>query len=320
MLNLEEQLEYHSRKYEVKRQIENIFANYGFKYIEPIMFEVYDKLLTQGVWNLEESIKVIRPDGKVLIIREDVTTNIVRNMVMNLESAGTTSVFYNAEVFKRKGLRIEVKKQIGIELFAENRKKGDEKILSVAIDILSNFDKEFVIAIGSSEWIEESIKMLDLSARDETRFIKLIANKNSQEIKSFLIENGYTKKIIDYWEKIFKLQGKFRDVIGRARKLELSSRSIEIINYMEGLIDDVSSKSLEDKIQLDLAMVGERNYYDGILIKGYYRKSKSLVLNGGRYDKLTEVCGRADTAIGFCVDQDLIMKTKFERVDKRCKI
>lgn len=51
-----------------------------------------------------------------------------------------------------------------------------------------------------------------------------------------------------------------------------------------------------------------RDYYEGIMIKGYYANVYKEILSGGRYDSLTQEFGRRVPAIGFCIDVDGLIK------------
>jgi ATP phosphoribosyltransferase regulatory subunit len=61
---------------------------------------------------------------------------------------------------------------------------------------------------------------------------------------------------------------------------------------------------VSDKLYLDLSIVNDVNYYDGICFKGYIDGIPDSVLSGGRYDKLLARLGKAAGAIGFAVYLD----------------
>ena len=64
-----------------------------------------------------------------------------------------------------------------------------------------------------------------------------------------------------------------------------------------------------DKYTLfDLSMVSKLDYYDGIMLKGYFKNLYKEILSGGRYDGLTESFGRRVPAIGFTIYFDALME------------
>ena len=59
---------------------------------------------------------------------------------------------------------------------------------------------------------------------------------------------------------------------------------------------------------LDLGMVPTMKYYTGLMIKGYSDQSASLIISGGRYDKLLPRFQVDSGAIGFCFHMNHILK------------
>ena len=70
----------------------------------------------------------------------------------------------------------------------------------------------------------------------------------------------------------------------------------------------IKETNYKDYTNCDLSMIGKFDYYEGIMIKGYYANVYKEVLSGGRYDSLTEEFGRRIGAIGFCIDVDGLME------------
>ena len=59
-------------------------------------------------------------------------------------------------------------------------------------------------------------------------------------------------------------------------------------------------------VRLDFSVVGDRNYYNGIVFHGYAEGIPDRVLSGGQYDKLMQKLGKTSGAIGFAVYLDQI--------------
>ena len=63
------------------------------------------------------------------------------------------------------------------------------------------------------------------------------------------------------------------------------------------------------KMRVDFSVVGDVNYYNGIVFKGFLRGIPTSVLSGGRYDLLMRKFKRNASAIGFAVYTDLASET-----------
>ena len=55
-----------------------------------------------------------------------------------------------------------------------------------------------------------------------------------------------------------------------------------------------------NKVRLDFSIINDTDYYNGIVFVGYVSKSPSLVLSGGRYDKLAGKFAPVN-ALGFAI-------------------
>ena len=59
-------------------------------------------------------------------------------------------------------------------------------------------------------------------------------------------------------------------------------------------------------LRLDFSAVGDWNYYNGLLLRGYVEGVPEAILSGGRYDRLVRRLGKRFQAIGFAVYLDLL--------------
>ena len=73
-------------------------------------------------------------------------------------------------------------------------------------------------------------------------------------------------------------------------------------------VDLISKEDLDKYTLFDLSMVSKLDYYDGIMLKGYFKNLYKEILSGGRYDGLTESFGRRVPAIGFTIYFDALME------------
>ncbi|MBQ4626784.1 MAG: ATP phosphoribosyltransferase regulatory subunit, partial [Clostridia bacterium] len=66
----------------------------------------------------------------------------------------------------------------------------------------------------------------------------------------------------------------------------------------------LKKSELADRLFIDLSVVNNVDYYNGIIFQGYVEKSPVAVLSGGRYDKLASKLRENTQAIGFAVYLD----------------
>ena len=61
---------------------------------------------------------------------------------------------------------------------------------------------------------------------------------------------------------------------------------------------------LAEQVRLDFSIIGDRNYYNGIVFRGYMEGIPTEVLSGGQYDRLLMRLGKRAKGVGFAVYLD----------------
>ncbi|MPN15247.1 ATP phosphoribosyltransferase regulatory subunit [bioreactor metagenome] len=178
----------------------------------------------------------------------------------------------------------------------------------MSLDILKKFGKKFILEIGSSNYINGLLSELNLKEHQENKLKNLILRKNKIEINDYIEKFNIKKEIKEIIYNLFELNGDIEKVISKARKFytnDLMNKGLEELEEISILLKKSECKKYTN---CDLSMVGKFDYYEGIMIKGYYANVYKEILSGGRYDSLTEEFGRRVPAIGFCIDVDGLME------------
>ena len=75
-------------------------------------------------------------------------------------------------------------------------------------------------------------------------------------------------------------------------------------NELAFIAASMRKSPLADRLCIDLSVLNNTEYYNGIIFQGYVEKAPSAVLSGGRYDKLAGKLRENTQAIGFAVYLD----------------
>ena len=78
-------------------------------------------------------------------------------------------------------------------------------------------------------------------------------------------------------------------------------------------MDKLSDSDESDFITIDFSIIGDVNYYNGIIFRGFIKGSPETVLSGGQYDRLLGKFGKGGKAIGFAVYVDEAEKISVNR-------
>ena len=91
-LRIEDEVIYSKKRYKLKREIDKLFLDEEYFQIEPQLFEEYDEFTTINNKIPEESmVKVV--NGKVMVLRADITTSIIKSLVPRWEDGLKLKLF-----------------------------------------------------------------------------------------------------------------------------------------------------------------------------------------------------------------------------------
>lgn len=309
--NIREELEVVKLRKNIERDMENYFEDKGFSIIEPRIFQDYDDfILSNMAQDSSKTVKVLGGDSKIYILRPDITTNILSQVFSKWEGEPPLKVYYNSKIYRNQSRgRILQQYQMGVESLGEDVFKSDREIIEMAVTIMATLEKPYILELGSSKFLDEFFKEVNINNGDKMEIRSLIARKNRDGLRLKLKSIGLENTILD---NIFNLQGDMGEVIHMAKSFYTNEEMKNALDSLDNLKEFAIERDIIHRIKLDLSMIPDLNYYDGIIFKGYCYSVPSKVLSGGRYDKSTERFGTKVPAIGFMIDMDLVTGIKIK--------
>ena len=307
-LSIENELNYSKKRYEFTKHIESIFVNNNYIQIKPSIFEDYDnfKAINKRI-KTESMVKVV--SDKILVLRPDITTSIIKSLIPRWEDDLILKLFYHSTVYKNTGKEgIKEIRQFGCEYLGEKSIEADKEIVNMSLDILQRFGEKFILEVGNSNYINGLLSEFKLKEYEENKLKNLILRKNKIEIKSYIKKLHIKEEIKETLLNLFELNGNIEEVLSKAKKLYTNDLMNKSLRELEEISLIIKESNCKEYINFDLSMIGKFDYYEGIMIKGYYSNVYKEILSGGRYDSLTEEFGRRVPAIGFCIDVDGLME------------
>ena len=116
---------------------------------------------------------------------------------------------------------------------------------------------------------------------------------------------------------IAQLSGEFGKVLSQVQSLCICPQMTQAADQLKRLELALREQGCSCPVQLDLSLLGETDYYNGIVFGGYISGLPDKVLSGGQYDQLLARMGKRGGAIGFALylsDLELL----FEPVPQSC--
>ena len=309
--NITEELGVTRFRKSIEREIEGYFEGNGFSIIEPRIFQDYDSFINSNlIPDSSKTVKVLGGDSKIYILRPDVTTNILSQIFSKWDGQPPLKVYYNSKVYRNSSRgKILQNYQMGIESLGDEASKADGEIVEMASSIMNTLGEAYILELGSSKFLEEFFKELDLKIEDEREIRDLISKKSRDGLRKKLRSLKLEDTILD---KIFDMQGGMEEVLEITKAYEMNKKMRDALDSLEKLKELFAGKDIMNKIKLDLSMVADLDYYDGIIFKGYCISVPTKILSGGRYDKSTAKYGNKVPAIGFMIDMDLVTEIRIK--------
>jgi len=314
----------------ITSQLKDLFHQYGYRQIAVPTFE-YFELFKESKGLLENSamLKFIDPAGDILVLRPDCTIPISK-MVANAESEPYhLRLSYVSNVFRGNSLHESSATEFtqgGIEYFGDDSPDGDAEVISMAIKslLVSGFE-EFQIDLSNINFFKHSLEEAKLSGNEEEEYKNLILSKNFTALKAFLISLKEKKREIPIPDSIIRLleamptlYGRPEKVLSKVASFGLDPDHFQHLTRLMKVYEILSEYGFEQYLYFDLSLINHFDYYDGVLFQGYLKGHGKVIVQGGRYDPLTEAFGRKIPSVGFGINLDEViqaMKTFNQKIE-----
>jgi ATP phosphoribosyltransferase regulatory subunit len=290
----------------LRRLVLDLYADAGYRLVQPPLVEYLDSLLTGTGRDLElQTFKVVDPlSGRMLGVRADLTPQVARIDAHLLNEAGITRLCYAGSVLRTvpaaPGDTREVV-QMGAELFGEPGIAGDREVVGLLLASLRaagvgnlHLDLGHVgvyRALASASGIAGHAEDGDLFAA--------LRSKDVPEV------HALTARLPAAWRDALRtlptLYGPADEVIAEARaRLPDTPAIAHALNAIEALA--ASAAGEVGSLHADLADLDGYHYQNGATFAVYTGGRARALGNGGRYDGIGKAFGRARPATGFTID------------------
>ncbi len=223
----------------IQGKIISVIMNHGCKIIETPSFEDYDVYQHFFPQLRQQMVKTIDTDGRVLVLRPDVTLPIVETAAREFPRSNQLLKFgYVSTVFREYYGRSTYGKdflQGGIEILGDSSPECDGEVIVTAAEILK--------AVGV-----ENIR-IDMAERN------LVACKSY--IASLPISSDARKAL----EALPVLFGPYAQTLSKARDYSINSGMLNALSRLERVYDYILYAGYADKVQLDFGFASRLGYY-----------------------------------------------------------
>lgn len=289
------------------------FLQWGYHEIKTPMIEKWD-IVRKKHKDETNFFTLVDKTGDLLVLRPEITAPMARVVATHFRELDNypLRLAYAGEIFSQGSLKSGERRQqaqVGIELIGSDSIISDCEVLIMALDSMkkrgvkdyslgiSHMDitvgllKELVEDEDLREKIEELMINKDLVALD-----KILPDKAKEMLLTLVSINGsieFLKKIKDF---------------------SSSLKYVEAIERLETIYGILKELGYSQDIFFDFSILGDFDYYTGLLFEGFGPGVGTPIISGGRYDNLIHEYHSGKPAVGFAINVDLYVKTMDRKI------
>ncbi len=239
-------------------------------------------------------------DGRLLALKPDVTLSIAKNA--QFEEGGCGRFYYSENVYRpsQESHTFQEISQMGLECVGAVDDAITAQVVSLAGKSLALTGRDFVLEASHMGFVAGLLDAVGAPEATRPRLLSCIRDRNLHELRAAAEEAGLSRQGADALCRLDGLAGDWEDVLAQAEPIALNAAMGAALEELGTLC-----RSLEgQRLRLDLSLVNDMEYYNGLVLQGYVAGLPRAVLKGGRYDPLAGQFRPGARAIGFALYLD----------------
>jgi histidyl-tRNA synthetase len=287
-----------------KACISHSFEEYQTPIIEPSEIWASESIGNQELFSFEDL------SGRKLCLRPEMTPSVTRIVASKYKELPKPIKYFSIGSFYRnerpqKGRNREFW-QVNADIFGEGNIYSDMEILSLAIDIMKNFNapyESYTFYLNHRDLILQFLKLINVS---DNKIIPVVRIMDKYEkLSPHIFEGELSKHLedtqINQIAKFLTLD--FVDLSSIFPELEVNKGYLEIREILETL------KEIHPQVRVNFraSLVRGFDYYDGLVFEVFdlNPENKRSLYGGGRYNGLAEMFQSENfPAVGFAVGNE----------------
>lgn len=284
----------------VLASLRTLYTAYGYRQYKVGKFEEYDLYARNKSFLTDERILTFSDlNGKLMALKPDVTLSIIKN---TRGDDRTRKVWYTENVYRapRGAYGFQEIVQTGLECIGAVDLYAMAEVLMLAARSLEAVSPDYVLSLSHMGILTGVLNAAHASPALTADILSAVSQKNTHGLRALCVSGGLAESCADLLEKLCLLDDAAQDVLPRLTSLPLPEESRAAAQELAELcrLLDVFGVC---GIEIDLSLINDTDYYNGVLFRGFVDGASAYVLSGGRYDHLLHRMGKPGEAIGFAL-------------------
>ena len=297
-------------------QLRMIYEKAGFRQYHMGRFEEYGLYQeNRRFLSSEQVITFTDLDGRLLALKPDVTLSIAKNAQVEQGSCGR--FYYSENVYRpsQESHTFREISQMGLECIGAVDDEVTAQTVALALQSLAVTERDYVLELSHMGFVTGLLDAVGAPESIRPRLLNCIRDRNAHELQKCAAEAGLSRQGTDALRKLNTLSGDWEAVLTEAEPLALNAPMGAALEELRGLCSRLTEQGGTAKLRIDLSLVGNMEYYNGLVMQGYLDGLPRAVLKGGRYDPLAEQFRKGARAIGFALYLDELARPAGETVE-----
>lgn len=238
-------------------------------------------------------------DGRLLALKPDVTLSIAKNA--QFEEGGCGRFYYAENVYRpsQESHTFQEISQMGLECIGTVDDAAAAQTASLAWQSLALAGRDFVLEASHMGFVTGLLDAVGAPEAVRPRLLSCVRDRNLHELKAAAEEAGLSRQGTDALCRLDSLAGDWETVLAQAEPIALNAAMGAALEELRTLCGALAAQG--QSLRLDLSLVNDMEYYNGLVLQGYVAGLPRAVLKGGRYDPLAEQFRPGAKAIGFAL-------------------
>ncbi|MBE6604118.1 MAG: hypothetical protein E7639_00225 [Ruminococcaceae bacterium] len=283
-----------------------LYHSYGYTQYKMNKFEEYDLYVQNKDFLISDNVITFTDtSGKLLALKPDVTLSIVKNAGRR---GSLEKVYYQENVYRVSGRTHAFREimQVGLECIGAVDPYCIFEVLTLAAKSLATISENAVLDVSHLGIVSAVLDALAVSADTRRALLTAIGEKNLHEATAIATAAGVASEKIAVLQTLISSYGAPHDVLPTLLPVLQDIVPEQTLHAFAELLAALEASPVGALVRVDLSVVGDIGYYNGIVFKGFIAGVPEGLLSGGEYNGLMRKMGKKENAIGFAVYLDAL--------------
>lgn len=285
---------------QLRRQLLDLYGRWGYQLVIPPLVEYTESLLIGLGADIDMlTFKVIdQLSGRSMGIRADITPQVARIDAHSLAAEGVSRFCYAGSVLHTRPTSLLASRSpimLGAELYGDATLQADIEVISLMLETLRTAGmKQVTLDLGHVGIYRSLLQRAEFDEEREQALFDALQRKSLPDLE--LVLAAGVDPILR--KQIRTLAG----LHGDASVLDRVPFGDAAVADLRRVSEAIGERFPDIDIYYDLSELRGYHYHTGLVFAAYVPGHGQALANGGRYDDVGSVFGRARPATGFNTD------------------